>query len=108
LAFVAGGLPSEIRACQPRHVRDFHAAHYHLGADTEMIVDATISVLNASGIRRYQNIAAAGGSTVRTAHLEKGRPTGGNVCFLDNHVVWRNYATMTNRISPRGLPQFEF
>jgi len=77
-------------------------------ADTEMIVDATISVLNASGTRRYQNIAAAGGSTVRTAHLEKGRPTGGNVCFLDNHVAWRNYAAMTNRISPRGLPQFEF
>ena len=77
-------------------------------ADTEMIVDATISVLSASGARRYQNIAAAGGSTVRTAHFEQGRPTGGNVCFLDNHIVWRNYATMTNRISPRGLPQFEF
>lgn len=77
-------------------------------ADTEMIVDATISVLAASGARRYQNIPAAGGSTVRTAHLEKGRPMGGNVCFLDNHVVWRSYALMTNRISPRGLPQFEF
>jgi prepilin-type N-terminal cleavage/methylation domain-containing protein len=77
-------------------------------ADTEMIVDATISVLDASGARRYQSIAAAGGSTVRTAHLEKGKPAGGNVCFLDNHIVWRNYAAMTNRISPRGLPQFEF
>lgn len=77
-------------------------------ADTEMIVDATISVLSAAGTRRYQGIAAAGGSTVRTAHLDKGSPAGGNVCFLDNHVVWRKYVAMTNRISPRGLPQFEF
>ncbi len=77
-------------------------------ASTEMIVDATISVLAATGGRRYDNIAAAGGSKVRTAHLERGTPTGGNVCFLDNHVEWRRYAAMTNRISPRGLPQFEF
>jgi len=77
-------------------------------ADTEMIVDATISVLTPSGTRRYQNIAAAGGSTVRTAHLDKGRPAGGNVCFLDGHIVWRSYATMTNRIAPPGLPTFEF
>ena len=77
-------------------------------ADTEMSVDATISVLTAAGTRRYQDIAAAGGSKVRTAHLEKGQPAGGNVCFLDNHVAWRKYPAMTNHISPRGLPQFEF
>ncbi len=77
-------------------------------ADTEMIVDATISVLTASGGRRYTDIAAAGGSRVRTAHLERGGPAGGNVCFLDNHMEWRKYSSMTNRITPRGLPQFEF
>lgn len=77
-------------------------------ADTEMIVDATISVLTASGGRRYTDIAAAGGSRVRTAHLEKNGPAGGNVCFLDNHVEWRKYSSMTNKITPRGLPQFEF
>jgi prepilin-type N-terminal cleavage/methylation domain-containing protein/prepilin-type processing-associated H-X9-DG protein len=77
-------------------------------ADTEMIVDATISVLNATGGRRYSNIGGAGGTTVKTAHLEKDRPAGGNVCFLDNHVQWRKYVAMTNKIAPVGLPQFEF
>ncbi len=75
---------------------------------TEMIVDATISVLAATGGRRYTDIAGAGGSKVRSAHLERSYPSGGNVCFLDNHVEWRRYPAMTNRIAPRGLPQFEF
>lgn len=77
-------------------------------SDTEMIVDATISVLGATGSRRYINIGGAGGSKVRTAHLDNSQPAGGNVCFLDNHVVWRKFATMTNHITPRGLPQFDF
>ena len=77
-------------------------------ADTEMIVDATISVLSISGGRRYSNIAGAGGTTVRTAHLDKNVPSGGNVCFLDNHVQLRKYVVMTNKVNPPGLPQFEF
>jgi prepilin-type N-terminal cleavage/methylation domain-containing protein/prepilin-type processing-associated H-X9-DG protein len=76
-------------------------------SSTEMIVDATISVLAASGARNYSGITAGGGQ-VKTAHLEGKTPTGGNVCFLDNHVQWRKYTAMTNKISPRGLPQFEF
>lgn len=77
-------------------------------ADTEMIVDPTISVLSATGGRRYSNIGGAGGTTVKTAHLEKDRPAGGNICFLDNHVQWRKYIAMTNKVNPPGLPQFEF
>ena len=77
-------------------------------ADTEMIVDPTISVLSATGGRRYVNIGGAGGTTVKTAHLEKDRPAGGNICFLDNHVQWRKYVVMTNKVNPPGLPQFEF
>jgi prepilin-type N-terminal cleavage/methylation domain-containing protein len=77
-------------------------------ADTEMIVDATISVLTASGGRRYTDIIGAGGTKVRTAHLQGIGPAGGNVCFLDNHIQRRKYVAMTNRINPRGLPQFEF
>ena len=78
-------------------------------AQTEMIVDATISVLNASGGRTYSGISAAGGSKVTTAHLNpNGSPAGGNVCFLDNHIEWRKYSAMTNKVAPRGLPQFEF
>jgi prepilin-type N-terminal cleavage/methylation domain-containing protein len=77
-------------------------------ADTEMIVDATISVLTATGGRRYTGISGAGGTTVKTAHLEGDRPAGGNVCFLDNHIQWRKYTVMTNKVNPPGLPQFEF
>jgi len=77
-------------------------------SDTEMIVDPTISVLTATGGRRYVNIAGAGGTTVRSAHLEKETPAGGNICFLDNHVQWRKYVAMTNKVTPPGLPQFEF
>jgi prepilin-type N-terminal cleavage/methylation domain-containing protein/prepilin-type processing-associated H-X9-DG protein len=77
-------------------------------ADTEMIVDPTISVLDPTGARRYFDVAGAGGTKVRTAHLQNNRPAGGNVCFLDNHVEWRKYVAMTNKVTPRGLPQFEF
>jgi hypothetical protein len=47
LARNAGGEPAEVRACQPQHVREFHAAHYHLGAGTEMIVALPDSIPEA-------------------------------------------------------------
>ena len=75
---------------------------------TEMIVDATISVGSLAGGRNYQNIAGAGGTTVKTAHLDNASPAGGNICFLDNHVEWRNFSAMTNKVSPPGLPEFQF
>src|ERR1051326_4158098 len=78
-------------------------------ASTEMIVDATISVLTPTGGRRYVGIGGAGGTTVRTAHMENsGLPAGGNVCFRDNHIEWRRFQLMTNIISPPGLPAFQF
>ena len=77
-------------------------------ATTEMMVDATISVLAPTGGRRYTGISGGGNTTVQTAHLEKNMPAGGNVCFRDNHIEWRKYNSMTNRVSPPGLPQFEF
>jgi prepilin-type N-terminal cleavage/methylation domain-containing protein len=78
-------------------------------ATTEMIVDATISVLTPTGGRRYSGISGAGGTTVRTAHLDNNsRPAGGNVCFRDNHIEWRRFPAMTNMISPSGLPAFQF
>jgi prepilin-type N-terminal cleavage/methylation domain-containing protein len=77
-------------------------------ASTEMIVDPTISVLAATGGRRYTDIGGAGGTTVKTAHLEGRNPAGGNVCFRDNHIEWRRFAAMTNHVSPPGLPRFDF
>jgi Zn-dependent M16 (insulinase) family peptidase len=38
LSFSSGGEPAAVRTCEPRHVNEFHDAHYHLAADTEMIV----------------------------------------------------------------------
>jgi len=75
---------------------------------TEIITDATIFVSGLSG-RRFQNISAAGGTTVRTAHLNGGVPSGGNTTFLDGHIEWRNFAQMTNVVNPSGgSPGFMF
>jgi prepilin-type N-terminal cleavage/methylation domain-containing protein/prepilin-type processing-associated H-X9-DG protein len=75
---------------------------------TEIITDATI-FLNGLGGRSYINIAAAGGSSVRTAHVNGPLPTGGNIMFLDGHVEWRKFQEMTNIVNPSGgRPGFMF
>lgn len=78
-------------------------------SSTEMIVDATISLSSLSTGRNYANIPGAGGTKVRTAHLNQyNLPDGGNICFLDNHVEWRAFNMMTNKVNPPGLPEFQF
>jgi hypothetical protein len=59
LAFSSGGEPSQVRACAPHHVREFHAAHYHLGADTEMIVALPVSIPEAEFLTRLSAQMAA-------------------------------------------------
>ena len=78
-------------------------------ASTEMIVDATIFLSGITG-RRYVTIAAAGGTTVRTAHLNPdSTPSGGNITFLDGHIEWRKFLQMTNVVNPAaGNPGFMF
>jgi prepilin-type N-terminal cleavage/methylation domain-containing protein/prepilin-type processing-associated H-X9-DG protein len=78
-------------------------------AGTEIITDATL-YLNGLGGRYYVNIAAAGGSVVRTAHLtgNGGVPAGGNIMFLDGHVDWRKFQQMTNIAPAGGHPGFMF
>ena len=70
-------------------------------ADTEIINDATI-FLNGLGGRRYIGLAAAGGTVVQTAHLNKAVPSGGNITFLDGHIEWRKFLQMTNIFNPSG------
>ena len=41
----------------------------------------------------------------RTSHLNKNRPAGNNILFLDSHAERRNYRNMKNKF---GRPQFEF
>ena len=68
---------------------------------TEIINDATI-FLNGLGGRRYTALAAAGGSQVQSAHLNRAIPAGGNSMFLDGHVDWRKFQDMTNIYNPSG------
>lgn len=76
---------------------------------TEMIIDATIFESSLAGGRRYYDIGAAGGTSVRTAHLNANEsPAGGNVCFLDNHVEWRPFAKMTNTLTTDSGVYFQF
>ncbi len=77
-------------------------------SSTEVITDATIFLNGLSG-RSYVNIAAAGGSKVRTAHVNGAAPAGGNIMFLDGHVEWRSFSRMTNVVPPAsGNPGFMF
>ena len=77
-------------------------------ANTEIITDATI-FLNGLGGRRYADISAAGGTIVRTAHLNGSNPAGGDVTFLDGHIEWRKSSLMTNVVNQSGgNPGFMF
>ncbi len=77
-------------------------------ANTEIINDATI-FLNGLAGRRFVNISAAGGTVVRTAHLNGATPSGGNITFLDGHIEWRKFQQMTNVVNQTaGNPGFMF
>ncbi len=93
-------------------VRKITDHRYNLSSSsTEMILDATISEpAGLTGGRRYVNIWAGGpaDNLVRTAHVNNALPAGGNICFLDNHIEWRPFAQMTNKVDPNGLPEFQF
>jgi prepilin-type N-terminal cleavage/methylation domain-containing protein/prepilin-type processing-associated H-X9-DG protein len=77
-------------------------------ASTEIITDANVFV-NGLGGRRYSDITAAGGTKVRTAHLNGAIPAGGNITFLDGHIEWRKFQQMTNVVNATGgNPGFMF
>jgi prepilin-type N-terminal cleavage/methylation domain-containing protein/prepilin-type processing-associated H-X9-DG protein len=69
---------------------------------TELILDVVASATIAGNVN-YSAISIgglpAGLVTQRTSHLERGIPAGGNIAFLDSHVEWRNWRTMTNRFA---------
>jgi prepilin-type N-terminal cleavage/methylation domain-containing protein len=74
-------------------------------SSTEFVADVVIS--SPPG-QNYQQVPIGGlpASVIqRTSHLERNRPAGGVILFLDSHVEWRAYRFMTNKF---GNPQFEF
>ncbi len=83
---------------QPSWVTKKEKARAMGAAELELAADAVMS----SGDRPYMNWSAAGGSTLRhmSSHIRKGKPTGGNVLFLDGHVVWRPLEEMMFRHRP--------
>lgn len=72
-------------------------------SQAELVTDVVIS---QSGNYAVVSIGGLPSTTrQRTSHLDKGRPAGGNILFLDSHVDWRPYKRMTNSFSN---PRFEF
>jgi prepilin-type N-terminal cleavage/methylation domain-containing protein/prepilin-type processing-associated H-X9-DG protein len=69
-------------------------------AHAEVAVDAVIGWKG-----RFIEIgpSARGGNLTRTNHLRGDKPTGGNVLFLDGHVVWRPFDQMKVRGGPNEL-----
>jgi len=74
-------------------------------SDTEFVADVVIS--SPPG-QNYNHVPIGGlppNIIQRTSHLERSSPAGGNILFLDSHVQWRAYRSMTNKFAN---PQFEF
>jgi prepilin-type N-terminal cleavage/methylation domain-containing protein/prepilin-type processing-associated H-X9-DG protein len=73
-----------------RFVRSFSDQYDH--ATQDLATDATLA--NGDDFKRIQ-----GGLLHRSPHLDArtGKPTGGNILFLDGHVSWRPFAEMQLR-----------
>jgi prepilin-type N-terminal cleavage/methylation domain-containing protein len=62
----------------------------------------------------YANITGTGTASFdaknqqSTSHLVKNRPPGGNHGYIDGHVEWVPYNTMTNMTANSGAPVFEW
>jgi len=70
---------------------------------TELVTDATISTPGDRDTANFAEVAAGGmwgmwGIYDRTNHLERDRPTGCNVLYLDSHVAWRPFEEMEPRL----------
>ncbi len=73
------------------------------GAETVLGGDATVFVFGS--MLGIPNLMGATG----TNHHQSGRPTGGNILFLDGHVDWRDYKQMSmhcNIVDPWGSPKW--
>jgi prepilin-type processing-associated H-X9-DG protein len=78
-----------------------------VAAEIEVACDAIISggqMLNGEPVGGY---GASGGWTGRhvTSHMRGAKPLGGNILFLDGHVIFRPWKDMFHRTTMGGGPQ---
>jgi prepilin-type N-terminal cleavage/methylation domain-containing protein/prepilin-type processing-associated H-X9-DG protein len=66
------------------------------GAERELATDATIS--NGPTVKSsFTNVLGGWPHPHWTNHINKARPVGGNILFLDGHVAWRDFTAMKVR-----------
>ena len=64
-------------------------------AASEVCFDATLS----EGPNDFVNVTSTSGiiNIHRSSHMDKSKPAGGNILFLDAHVAWRPFRQMQSR-----------
>jgi len=64
-------------------------------ATTEVAFDAVLS----EGPNNFYNVSSTSGivGAQRSGHMEKDKPAGGTILFLDSHVAWRPFRQMLYR-----------
>jgi prepilin-type N-terminal cleavage/methylation domain-containing protein/prepilin-type processing-associated H-X9-DG protein len=76
----------------------------HKPVDTPIVTDVVVSYNG-----NYARVPVGGlpPTTIqRTSHLVGSQPAGGNIAFLDGHVEWRKFQSMTNKFGVN--PYFQF
>jgi len=64
-------------------------------AERELVTDSTVSM--GTGATRVFTGVNHGSGGHSTNHLKRGQGAGGNILFLDSHVVWRDFSEMKVR-----------
>ena len=72
---------------------------------TELAADATPSIGDPPDFLHVPNSGMGMTESSLTGHMEKGRPAGANMVFLDSHAAWRVFRDLRPRYDPhdRGV-----
>jgi prepilin-type N-terminal cleavage/methylation domain-containing protein/prepilin-type processing-associated H-X9-DG protein len=61
-------------------------------SDTELVVDPTPSIGNTGAVDFHSYNSGMGMTDLpHSGHMEKNRPSGGNILFVDSHASWRPF-----------------
>ena len=64
--------------------------------DVELVVDPTPSIGNTAtaDFHSYNSGMGLGNDMPHSGHMEKTKPAGGNILFLDGHAAWRKFRNL--------------